>query len=161
MICLDACIIGHALAPENSKVEAAELMAAKELIDQVMGGGVTAVAPSILISEVKWFTGRFTKSKGRTDFMERADEVEDLLPQALGKALRFTDVDFAIASLAADYRLEHYSKKNPFSYNDGLYLATASIMGCDALITTDKHLLAVSDVPVFTPAGFLDSNSPK
>jgi predicted nucleic acid-binding protein len=141
------------LAPGESKVAAAEVDASHVLVERVINGDIPACGPTILISEVKWFMARFAKSKGRNDFMQRADEIEDLLPQTLGRSFRFIDVDFAIAAFAADYRLENYSKKNAFSYNDGIYLATASITGCDALVTTDKHLLAAkADLPVMPPS---------
>jgi len=155
MICLDACIIGHVIAPDISLVPVKEIEASKTLVNQIIENKLSACSTVILIAEVKWLISRVAKRKNIEDYLERVDEAESLLPQTLGRSFKFINVDFAIAALAADYRLEHYSKKNTFSYNDGIYLATASLTGCDALITTDSHLLAVSDVPVFTPSAFL------
>lgn len=156
MICLDACIIGHVLAPDESLVSADEIRASGRLVKKISIGQVTCCAPTVLIAEIKYLAGRIAKTRKRADFLVRADEVEDLLPQVFGSSFRFIDVDFAIAALAADYRLENYSKQNAFSYNDGVYLATAQIKGCDALVTTDKHLLSCADIPVFTPSAYIN-----
>ncbi|MFA5867117.1 MAG: type II toxin-antitoxin system VapC family toxin [Actinomycetota bacterium] len=158
MICLDACILGHVLVPENSRVAAAEKAASRKLIDRIIKGQTKGCSPTIMISETKWLISRYVNATMPAEVLSRADEVEELLPQVLGTYFRFIDVDFAIAALAADFRVEHYSKKNAFSYNDGLYLATASITGCEALVTTDKHLLATQEVPVFTPSALLAKN---
>lgn len=155
MICLDACIIGHVIAPENSRVGTAEIAASCGLVDKIITEQIQGCSPTIMISEAKWLIARYTKETVPTEILSRADEVEDLLPPTLGASFRFVDVDFAVAALASDFRLEYYSKKNPFSYNDGIYLATASITGCDALVTTDKHLLATQELKVLTPAQFI------
>jgi predicted nucleic acid-binding protein len=62
------------------------------------------------------------------------------------------DIDLAVSS--AVHRRRYYSKKNPFSYNDGIFLATAMRAGATALITTDPHLLQVSEIPAHRPGGF-------
>ena len=46
-------------------------------------------------------------------------------------------------------------KRNAFSHHDGLYLATAVPEQVDRLITTDPHLLGLSEAPVFTPGQYL------
>lgn len=161
MICLDACVIGHVLIPEVSNVANEEITASRELVEGIVNGDIKACAPSVVISETKWFVGRTYKSLGSLKMEERVDEVEDLLPQALGASFRFVDVDFAIAALAADFRLSYYSKKNTFSYNDGIYLATASLTGCTALVTTDPHLLKTKETTVQTPASLIKSKSHK
>lgn len=161
MICLDACVIGHALVPEQSRVEDVENKASRTLVNQIMAGNLNACSPTIMIAEVKWFIGRIVKTSLPLEVMDRADEVEGLLPQTLGDSFRFVDVDFAIAALAADFRLAYYSKKNTFSYNDGIYLATASLTECTALVTTDPHLLKTKETPVQTPASLIKSKSHK
>src|SRR6185503_21384305 len=54
--------------------------------------------------------------------------------------LRVLSVTASLAIHAAELRRRYYSKKNPFTYNDGLYLATGLAEHADLLITTDPHL---------------------
>lgn len=155
VICLDACVIGHVLVPEKSSAPIEDIEASKVITDRIIAGTLKGCSPSVMISETKWFIGRLFKESGPMYVEERADEVEDLLPPTLGPSFKFIDVNFAIAALATDFRFQYYAKSNPFSYNDGIYLATASITGCEALITTDTHLLATKEVLVLRPSAFL------
>ena len=55
---------------------------------------------------------------------------------------------------AAELRRRYYSKKNVFSYNDGLYLATGIAEKVDLLITTDPHLLGARDLKTMPPSQY-------
>jgi predicted nucleic acid-binding protein len=55
---------------------------------------------------------------------------------------------------AAELRRRYYSKRNAFSYNDGLYLATGLAEQAEILITTDPHLLSVTDMNAIPPSQY-------
>jgi predicted nucleic acid-binding protein len=57
-------------------------------------------------------------------------------------------------SHAAELRRRYYAKKNAFSYNDGLYLATGLNDSVDVLITTDPHLLYVTELQTIAPSQY-------
>ena len=59
-----------------------------------------------------------------------------------------------LAVHAAELRSKYYSKKNPFSYNDGLYLATGLAERADLLITSDPHLLGAGELKAIRPAEY-------
>ncbi len=66
--------------------------------------------------------------------------------------LRILPITAALAIHAAELRRKYYSKKNAFSYNDGLYLATSLAENAELLITTDSHLLNVTDLKTMAPS---------
>jgi predicted nucleic acid-binding protein len=68
--------------------------------------------------------------------------------------LRVVAVTASLAIHAAELRRKYYSKKNVFSYNDGLYLATGLALAEKAalIITTDPHLLNVRDLKTMAPS---------
>ena len=68
--------------------------------------------------------------------------------------LRIFAVTVPLAIHAAELRRRYYSKKNVFSYNDGLYLATGIAEKVDLLITTDPHLLGARDLKTMPPSQF-------
>ena len=155
LICLDAAIVGHILIPKSSRAAAQEIEASAELIRSLVDGRLSGVAPAILIAEAKWLIGRAAQGNHLEYIAERVDEVEDLLPQSLGSNFKFVNIDMHLSSLAADYRLKYYSRTNAFSYNDGLYLATAVLQNADYLVTTDPHLLKAEEIKVITPSEFM------
>lgn len=59
-----------------------------------------------------------------------------------------------LAIHAAELRRKYYSKKNTFSYNDGLYRATGLAERADLLITTDPHLLNVTELKTLRPSHY-------
>jgi hypothetical protein len=63
-----------------------------------------------------------------------------------------------LAVHAAELRRRYYSKKNAFSYNDGLYLATGLAEHADLLITTDPHLLSIAELKTCARASTVNSS---
>ena len=59
-----------------------------------------------------------------------------------------------LAVHAAELRRRYYSKRNAFSYNDGLYLATSLAEQAALLMTTDPHLLGVTDMNAIPPSQY-------
>jgi hypothetical protein len=55
---------------------------------------------------------------------------------------------------AAELRRKYYSKKNVFSYNDGLYLATGLAEKADLIVTTDPYLLNVRELKTMPPSQY-------
>jgi hypothetical protein len=68
--------------------------------------------------------------------------------------LRVSNITAPLAIHAAGLRRKYYSKKNAFSYNDGLYLATGVAEHADLLITTDPHLLSVLELKTLRPSQY-------
>jgi predicted nucleic acid-binding protein len=68
--------------------------------------------------------------------------------------LRVSNITAPLAIHAAELRRKYYSKKNAFSYNDGLYLATGVAEHADLLITTDPHLLSVLELKTLRPSQY-------
>ncbi|PYV42479.1 MAG: hypothetical protein DMG09_02470 [Acidobacteria bacterium] len=68
--------------------------------------------------------------------------------------LKAVAVTAPLAVHAAELRRKYYSKKNPFSYNDGLYLATGLAERANLLITSDPHLLGAGELKAIRPAEY-------
>src|SRR5207249_6687073 len=68
--------------------------------------------------------------------------------------LKAVAVTAPLAVHAAGLRRKYYSKKNAFSYNDGLYLATGLADRADLLITTDPHLLRTGEMRTIPPSRY-------
>ncbi len=155
LICIDANVFLHVLIPGTSKADRASVEASAGLIDLLQDGKVEAVVPSIALAEIRWVLGRANRDLSREELRLVWEQTEQLILGSLRKSLRVVDIDTALATLAAEYRLDHYSQKNGFSYNDGLYLAVAVTNGVDCLVTTDTHLLRVKEVEALDPARFM------
>src|SRR5450830_94953 len=69
MICLDACIIGHVIAPENSRVGTAEIAASCGLVDKIITEQIQGCSPTIMISETKWLIARYAKETAPTEIL--------------------------------------------------------------------------------------------
>ena len=68
--------------------------------------------------------------------------------------MRLLSVTASLAIHAAELRRKYYSKKNAFSYNDALYLATGLAEHAELLITTDPHLLNVAELKTLRPSQY-------
>ena len=68
--------------------------------------------------------------------------------------LRILPITAPLAIHAAELRRRYYSKKNAFSYNDGLYLASGLAEHADLIITTDPHLLGVTELKSILPSQY-------
>ena len=155
LVCIDAHVFLHVLIPGRSKADKVNAEASADLIDLLQDGKVEAVVPSIALAEIRWVLGRANRGLSREELKLVWEQTEQLIIGSLRKSLRVVGIDVRLATLAAEYRLDHYSQKNGFSYNDGLYLAVAVTNQVDGLVTTDTHLLRVEEVEALTPARFL------
>jgi predicted nucleic acid-binding protein len=98
--------------------------------------GVYAACRRRLLGEVRYVYLR--EDKAGFEIARAAIESEN--------NIRVLDITAPLAIHAAELRRRYYSKKNAFSYNDGLYLATGLAEQADMLITTDPHLLSIIEL---------------
>ncbi len=157
LVCIDASVFLHVLIPGRSKADRANVEASAGLIDLLQDGMLGAVIPSIALAEVKWVLGRANRDLPRDELAMVWEQTEQMVLHSLRKNLRVVDIDTSLATQAAGYRLDYYSRSNGFSYNDGLYLAVAVANGAGCLVTTDTHLLKVKEVKALDPASLLRS----
>lgn len=112
-------------------------------------GAIRCVTSAIAFAEIRWVLLR--------EKLDTYDMVEATLRQTLHRSLIILDIDPHIASQSAFFRWKYYSRKNAFSYNDGLFLATALLSGAAGIITTDPHLTAIDELPAMTPSVFINT----
>lgn len=155
-LCIDASVFLNILLPSQSRTSDRNIEASERIIDLIQQEKVSAIAPAIVIAEIKWAVARAGRNLPRTALDERLDEIDSLFPYALGKSFRVVNIDIQLASHAADLCLKYYSRTNAFSYNDALYLATSLLQNADFLITTDQHLLKVKEIMALEPAGLVE-----
>jgi predicted nucleic acid-binding protein len=122
----------------------AEIAGAERVLTAVETGRLRAVSTTILLGEIRYVYLR----EDRPGFEIAAAALDT------EARLRTVAVTVPLAIRAAELRRKYYSKKNAFSYNDGLYLATAIAEHADCLITTDPHLLAASELPALPPSAY-------
>ena len=157
LVCIDASVFLHVIIPGRSKTDRANVEASAGLIDLLQDGKLIAVTPSVALAEIRWVLGRANRDLSRDELAMVWEQTEQLVIHSLKRSLRVVDIDTDLATQAAGYRLDYYSRSNDFSYNDGLYLAVAVLEKADCLITTDTHLLKVKEVKALDPASFLRS----
>ena len=114
------------------------------MLKAVEEGRLRCVSTAILLGEVRFVYSR--EDKAGFEIARAAIEAES--------NLRVLSVTASLAIHAAELRRRYYSKKNPFSYNDGLYLATGLAEHADLLITTDPHLLSVAELKTLRPSQY-------
>lgn len=144
LACLDANIFLAVLIPEATKAPKNEIAGAERVLKAVQEKRLRGLSTAILFGEIRYAYLR--EDKPGFEIARAAIEAE--------AALRIVSVTASLAIHAAELRRRYYSKKNAFSYNDGLYLATALAEHADLLITTDPHLLAVRDLKTMAPSQY-------
>ncbi|MDO8886338.1 type II toxin-antitoxin system VapC family toxin [Candidatus Oleimmundimicrobium sp.] len=154
--CIDASVFLHVLLSRHSKTSRENVEASEKVIDLLQEEKILAVAPAVVMAEIKWVIGRENKNFPSKQLKEKFGEIDALFFQFLRKNLEIVSIDVDLASEAAEYRLKYYSRQNDFSYNDALYLATALRKKAKYLITTDTHLLKVEEISALEPIGLLD-----
>ena len=107
-------------------------------------GRLRGVSTAILLGEIRYVYLR--EDKPGFEIARAAIETEN--------NLSVLAVTAPLAIHAAELRRKYYSKKNAFAYNDGLYLATGLAERADLLITTDPHLLNVTELKTQRPSQF-------
>ncbi|HEY7494692.1 MAG TPA: PIN domain-containing protein [Candidatus Tectomicrobia bacterium] len=136
LACLDASVFLAVLIPEATRAPTEEIAGAGRVLKAVEKGRLRGVAPSILLGEIRYVYLREDKAGFEIAYAALEAEVH----------LRTVAITVPLAIRAAEFRRRYYSKRNAFSYNDGLYLATGLRERVGFLITTDPHLLQVTDL---------------
>jgi len=144
LACLDANIFLAVLIPEATKAPKEEIAGAERVLRAVEEGRLQGVSTTILFGEIRYVYLR--EGKAGFEIAYAAIEAE--------ANLRTLAITGPLASHAAELRRKYYSKKKAFSYNDGLYLATGIAEHADLLITTDPHLLSVTDLKAIAPSQY-------
>jgi predicted nucleic acid-binding protein len=144
LACLDANIFLAVLIPEATRAPKDEIAGAERILKAVEAGRLRGISTAILFGEIRYAYLR--EDKPGFEIARAAIEAET--------NLRVSIVTVPLAIHAAELRRRYYSKKNVFSYNDGLYLATALAEKVDLLITTDPHLLSVPDLKTMSPSQY-------
>jgi predicted nucleic acid-binding protein len=142
LACLDANVFLAVLIPEATKVAREEITGAERVLRAVEAGRLRGVSTTILFGEIRYVYLR--ENKPGFEIARAAIEAEQYL--------RAVAVTVPLAVQAAEFRRKYYSKKNAFSYNDGLYLATGLAERAGFLITTDPHLLGADELKVIPPS---------
>ena len=144
LACLDANVFLAVLIPEATKAAKEEIVGATRVLRALEEGRLRAVSTAVLLGEIRYVYLR----EDRIGF-EIARAAIEAEPN-----LRLESVSTSLAIHAAELKRKYYSKKNSFSYNDGLYLATGLAERADLLITTDPHLLAVKELKPLRPSQY-------
>lgn len=144
---IDSNVFLAVMVPGVTKAVKEEVESAEKVIELLHSGKFHCVTSSIIFAEVRWVLMR--------EGMDSYNLVEATLRETLRGKLSIVDISPEIASEAAFYRWKYYSKKNAFSYNDGIILATSLITGSEGIISTDPHLLQVSEIRTLAPSSFL------
>jgi predicted nucleic acid-binding protein len=144
LVCLDASVFLAVLIPEATLAPQEEIAGAGRVLKAVEEGRLLGVAPSILLGEIRYVYLREDKTGFEIAYAALEAEVH----------LRTVAITVPLAIRAAEFRRKYYSKQNAFSYNDGLYLATGLRERVDFLITTDPHLLHVTDLQTLPPSQY-------
>ncbi len=144
LACLDANVFLAVLIPEATKASKEEISGAERVLRAVEEGRLRGVSTTILFGEIRYVYLR--EDKPGFEIACAAIEAE--------VNLRVLAITVPLAIHAAELRRKYYSKRNAFSYNDGLYLATSLAEDADLLITTDPHLLNVTDLKTIPPSRY-------
>ena len=135
--------------PESTRAGKKEVEGSERLLSALHDGRIRGVTSSIVFAELRWVFDR--ERKGGFPIVQAP------LQETLRGKLQIVDVDPHLAMLGADYRYRYYSRTNQFSYHDGLILATAVIHQASVLVSTDPHLLKVTElkgIEVIAPSAF-------
>ncbi|HEY7717007.1 MAG TPA: PIN domain-containing protein [Candidatus Binatia bacterium] len=144
LVCLDANIFLAVLVPEATQAPKDEIAGAARVLRALEDGHLRAVSTAIVLGEIRYVYLR--EDKAGFEIARAAIESEN--------NIRVLDITAPLAIHAAELRRRYYSKKNAFSYNDGLYLATGLAEQADMLITTDPHLLSVIELKTLRPSQY-------
>jgi predicted nucleic acid-binding protein len=144
LACLDANIFLAVLIPEVTKAPKDEIAGAGRVLKAVEEGRLQGVSTAILFGEIRYVYLR--ENKPGFEIARAAIDAES--------NLRILAITAPLAIHAAELRRRYYSKKNAFSYNDGLYLATGMAERANLLITTDPHLLSVAELKAMSPGQY-------
>jgi predicted nucleic acid-binding protein len=144
LACLDANVFLAVLIPEATRAPKEEIAGAERVLSAIEEGRLHAVSTAILLGEIRYVYLREDKP---------GFEISSAAIQAEAN-LQIVTITVPLAIHAAELRRKYYSRKNAFSYNDGLYLATGLAERADLLITTDPHLLSITELKALSPSQY-------
>lgn len=144
LACLDANVFLAVLIPEATKAPKEEISGAGRVLRALEEGRLRGISTAILLGEVRYVYLR--ENKLGFEIARAAIEAE--------ANLRMLHITAPLAIHAAELRRRYYSKKNAFSYNDGLYLASGLAEHADLIITTDPHLLGITELKSILPSQY-------
>ena len=145
-LCLDSNVFLAVIVPEVTRAPRDDIRGAERLLRALQKGEIVAFTSVMALAEIRWV---FEREKKPGFEIARAT-----LEDGFADHLTILPVDADLAVMSAIHRRRYYSRKSPFSYNDGIFLATALRTGTSALVTTDPHLLHVSEISAFLPSAF-------
>ena len=145
-LCLDSNVFLAVIVPDATRASREDARGAERLLESLKKGEIAAVTSVMALAEIRWVFDREQKSG--------FDMARAALVQGFAGKLDILPVDADLAVASAVYRRRYYSKTNPFSYNDGIILATAMRGGANGLVTTDPHLLSVTEIRTFRPSSY-------
>lgn len=144
--CLDSNVFLAVIIPEATSAPRDDIRGAERLLRALQKGEIAAVTSVMALAEIRWVFEREEKPG--------FDIARATLEDGLAEHLTVLPVDADLAVRSAIHRRRYYSKSNPFSYNDGIFLATALRASASTLVTTDPHLLHVSEISARRPSAF-------
>lgn len=144
LVCLDANVFLAVLIPEATRAPRQEIAGSERVLNAIERGRMRGMSTSILFGEIRYAYLREDKPGFEIAFAAIRSQ----------SYLRIVDIIPSLAIHAAELRKKYYSRRTPFSYNDGLYLATALQEQAALLISTDPHLLSVSEIEAIPPSSF-------
>lgn len=144
LACLDANVFLAVLIPEATKAPKEEIVGAGRVLKALEEGRLQGLSTAILLGEIRYVYLR--ENKPGFEIARAAIEAE--------ANLRILPITVPLAVHAAELRRRYYSKKNAFSYNDGLYLASGLAEHAGLIITTDPHLLDVTELKSIPPSQY-------
>src|SRR5918992_646822 len=113
LACLDANIFLAVLIPEATRAPKDEITASGRVLKAIEEGRLRGISTAILLGEIRYVYLR--EDKAGFEIARAAIEAES--------NLHVLNITASLAIHAAELRKRYYSKRNAFSYNDGLYLA--------------------------------------
>ena len=144
LACLDANVFLAVLIPEATRAPKEEIAGAGRVLKALEEGRLQGISTAIFLGEIRYVYLR--ENKSGFEIARAAIEAE--------ANLRILPITVPLAVHAAELRRRYYSKKNAFSYNDGLYLASGLAEHADLIITTDPHLLGVTELKSIPPSQY-------
>lgn len=144
LVCLDANVFLAVLIPEATKAPKEEIAGAGRVLKALEEGRLQGISTAILLGEIRYVYLR--ENQSGFEIARAAIEAE--------ANLRILSITVPLAIHAAELRRSYYSKKNAFSYNDGLYLASGLAEHADLIVTTDPHLLSVTELKSIPPSRY-------
>lgn len=133
--------------PSSTRMSPENIEGSERIMHALDEGRIIMVVPSIILGEIKWVYLREER--------EGFEIVQHRLQVVLKDRLRIVDITPELAIQAAKHRAKYYSRRHPFSYNDGLYLAVALAARAKLLISADPHLMEIEEIETIEPKDFV------